>query len=226
MKRSYYLIKTTRTVEDILDWDSDFWHEVDIANICHFHPKSCSHHPITEVKLQYNSSGIIVLFRVKDKYVRSIHTQYNSKVNEDSCVEWFIKPPCAEGYYNFEINAGGTLHVNYIVDPERNENGIRKDMRKIPQEHAKQVKIFSSLPRVIDPEISEEIIWYLALNIPFVFFEFHTPLKKINGSIWQGNLYKCGDKISHPHWAAWNAIDELNFHQPKHFGEFMFVDKK
>ena len=82
------------------------------------------------------------------------------------------------------------------------------------------------MPGIIDPEIKEETVWYLAANIPFAFFEFHTPLKKINSSIWQGNLYKCGDKTSHPHWAAWNAIDELNFHQPKHFGEFIFVDKK
>ncbi|MCD6337129.1 MAG: hypothetical protein J7M01_02720, partial [Candidatus Marinimicrobia bacterium] len=38
-----------------------------------------------------------------------------------------------------------------------------------------------------------------------------------------GNLYKCGDKTSHPHWASWSPIDKLNFHQPKHFGEFVFV---
>ena len=79
------------------------------------------------------------------------------------------------------------------------------------------------MPGIIDPEIKEETVWYLAANIPFAFFEFHTPLKKINSSIWQGNLYKCGDKTSHPHWASWSPIDKLNFHQPKHFGEFVFV---
>ncbi|MCK5816861.1 MAG: carbohydrate-binding family 9-like protein, partial [Candidatus Marinimicrobia bacterium] len=183
-----------------------------------FHPSSSDHMPQTLVKIQYNDQGIYLLYKVKDRYVRSIYTDYNSKVNEDSCVEWFIKPPESKGYYNFELNAGGTLHVNYIVDPERDSQGQRKDICSIPEQHSKQIKILSSLPRVIKPEIKKEITWFLALNIPFSFFELYTPIKKINSSIWQGNLYKCGDKTSHPHWATWSPVKKLNFHQPEYFG--------
>ena len=219
-----YHICNNCTINNIsIDWDSSFWKNVSIAEINTFHPSSSHHRPETQVKIQYNDKGIFILFKVNDQYVHSLYTAYNSKVNEDSCVEWFIKPQEFEGYYNFELNAGATLHVNYIVDPERDSKGKRKDIRSIPEYHSKQIKILSSLPHVVDPEIKEKTTWFLGINIPFTFFELYTPIKKINSSIWQGNLYKCGDKTSHPHWASWSPIDKLNFHQPKHFGEFVFV---
>ena len=226
MTKRYYIYNNTGNITLSSTWDSSSWRDVEAARIDHVHPKSSSHHPVTTAKLQYNKEGIFVLFRVEDKFVKSVHTNYNAKVNEDSCVEWFIKPENAEGYYNFEINAGGTLHVNYIVDPQRDEYGKRKDIRSISEDHARQVRIKSSLPNKIDPEIAHDIVWTLALYIPFSFFELYTPIKKINGSIWQGNLYKCGDKTSHPHWIMWNPVNELNFHQPKHFGEFVFKSGK
>lgn len=220
----YYLIKILDIAGRILVWDSAFWAKAPIADIDYFHVKSSKHHPKTQVKLQYSDEAIYLIFRVEDKYVRAIHTEYNSPVNEDSCVEWFIRPAGAEGYYNFELNAIGTLHVNYIIDPERNENGQRKNVRSIPEEHAQQIVVSSTYKEKIEKEITDETIWFLSLKIPFTFFDLYTPIKKINGSIWQGNLYKCGDKISHPHWAAWSPVIELNFHQPKHFGEFIFND--
>ncbi|MCD4681434.1 MAG: carbohydrate-binding family 9-like protein [Bacteroidales bacterium] len=222
---SYRIYNNSKITNITVDWNSPLWENVPIAKINKFHTSSSEHRPETQVKIQYNDHGIFLLYKVKDRYVRSIYTDYNSKVNEDSCVEWFIQPPESKGYYNFELNAGGTLHVNYIVDPERDSRGQRKDIRSIPEQHSKQIKILSSLPRVVDPEIKEETTWFLAFNIPFSFFELYTPIKKINSSIWQGNLYKCGDKTSHPHWAVWSPVEKLNFHQPKHFGKFIFCDK-
>ncbi|MFA6617943.1 MAG: carbohydrate-binding family 9-like protein [Candidatus Neomarinimicrobiota bacterium] len=220
----YYLVRSLDITKEIPAWDSAFWEKAPIANIDHFHVKSSKHHPKTQVKLQYSDEAIYLTFRVEDKYVRAVHTEYNAPVNEDSCVEWFIKPPKAEGYYNFEFNAIGTLHVNYIIDPERDENGKRKNVRPIPKDHAKQIEVSSSFKEPIENEIIADTIWFLTIKIPFEFFDLYTDIKKINGSIWQGNLYKCGDKTSHSHWAAWSPVAELNFHQPKHFGEFIFSD--
>jgi hypothetical protein len=225
MTKSYHICNNLKINNLSIDWDSLCWRDAPIAEINLFHPDSSDHRPQTQVKIQYNNQGIYLLYKVKDRYVRSIYTDYNSKVNEDSCVEWFIQPPKSEGYYNFELNAGGTLHVNYIVDPERDSEGQRKDIRSIPEQHSKQIEVLSSLPKAIDPEIKEEITWFLALYIPFSFFKLYTPIKKINSSIWQGNLYKCGDKTSHPHWAAWSPVKKLNFHQPEYFGEFVFMKK-
>ncbi len=222
MKYQYHVHKNLKAEQNVPDWDAPVWAEAEIADLAYFHPKSSCHRPRTQVKICYNPSDIFVLFRVEDRYVRSRHTEYNAKVHEDSCVEWFIQPPGSEGYYNIEVNGGGTLHVNYIIDPERDETGKRRDMRSIPPDIAKMIKIQSTLPRIVDPEIVTPVTWLLAIQIPVEFFTYFSRIYDINGSVWQGNLYKCGDKTSHPHWGAWKPIDELNFHQPACFGQFVF----
>jgi hypothetical protein len=106
----------------------------------------------------------------------------------------------------------------------RDENGKRKNIRPIPEEIAKKIVIQSTLPKIIDPEISDPLEWCLAMHIPLSFFDHLTPLKDIKEVESRGNLYKCGDKTSHPHWAAWSPIRELNFHHPGSFGRFIFKE--
>ncbi len=38
------------------------------------------------------------------------------------------------------------------------------------------------------------------------------------------NFYKCGDKLTVPHFVTWNSIgtNKPDFHQPKFFGELYF----
>jgi hypothetical protein len=225
MNWSYHIHKYN-SLENKTNKNPGDWEETPAAEIAHFRPESSDHRPRTQVKIRYDDKNIHVLFRVDDRYIRSVHTRYNSKVNEDSCVEWFVQPPDAEGYYNFEINAGGVLHVNYIVDPRKDEKGKRRDVRNIPEDHARQISISSSLQGIVDPEIREQMTWYVRLTVPFTFFDLHTPVSTIDHTIWRGNLYKCGDKTSHPHWASWAPVGELNFHRPEDFGEFIFSGKK
>jgi hypothetical protein len=198
------------------------WLLAETARIDHFHPSGSEHRPETAVNMLYNSQGIFLRFSVRDRYVRSLQTRYNSKVQEDSCVECFIRPPQAAGYYNFEINAGGTLHVNYIIDPERDESGKRKNVRPIPEELASKIRIAGTLPKQVDPEIKVQVDWAIAVFIPFAFFELYSPVTDPSSEAWRGNFYKCGDKTSHPHWACWNPITSLNFHNPACFGELLF----
>jgi hypothetical protein len=47
-------------------------------------------------------------------------------------------------------------------------------------------------------------------------------LGKIGGQSWRGNFFKCAEEISHPHWASWSPVDELNFHLPRCFGTIHF----
>ncbi|MBW6457534.1 MAG: carbohydrate-binding family 9-like protein [FCB group bacterium] len=224
MNGEYPIYYNKSILHNTLNWNDPVWGEAEVAEILYFHPRGSSHHPRTGIKIAYNQIGIFILFRVMDRYVRSVHTEYNAKVHEDSCVEWFFQPPGAEGYYNFEMNAGGTLHVNYIIDPERDEHGKRKNIRSIPEQIAQKIIIESTLPPVVDPEIRTGTEWRLAVHIPWSFFDHYTPIAKIGGAVARGNLYKCGDKTSHPHWGAWNPVDELNFHRPGCFGSFVFIE--
>ena len=67
------------------------------------------------------------------------------------------------------------------------------------------------------------LVWTLAFEIPSAVLEGRVgPLGPLSGQQWRANLFKCGDKTSHPHWASGSPVDELNFHLPRCFGRLLF----
>jgi len=178
-------------------------------------PESSAHHPETRFYLLHDGATLYVQFCVKDAHVRSVQTEYQGPVYTDSCCELFVQPMAGKGYFNFEINAGGTLLLTYIEDPTRIPGGFAKFTR-VDAAWGSQVEIRSSLPRVIDPERAAD--WTLRCRIPFALFEHYT-----GGTLekeWRGNVYKCGDNTSQPHWLSWSPVSALNFHLPECFGSF------
>ena len=85
----------------------------------------------------------------------------------------------------------------------------------------RRVAVRSTLPPVVDPEIEAD--WQLAFFIPTALLEAYVgPIGPLAGQEWRANLYKCGDRTSHPHWASWSPVDALNFHLPHCFGTLRF----
>jgi hypothetical protein len=204
------------------DWEQAAWKDSAVASVNHFLPQSTNHRPKVEARLGYTHEGLHGVFRVADQYVRCVRTEYGSEVWKDSCVEFFVQPVEEKGYFNFEFNCGGTFLCCYIRDPQRTATGF-KDFVKVPASAAGAVSIHSSLPRTIDPEIPGPVSWCLQFFIPFALLENYAgPLGKSGGQTWRGNFYKCADETSHPHWAAWSPVDELNFHLPRCFGRLRF----
>lgn len=193
--------------------------------IHHFHPRSSTHRPRVRAQLRYDADrNLLLRFEVEDQYVRSVCRAYQDPVCTDSCVEFFVQPKPDRGYLNFEMNAGGTLLLHYVTDPTPGPNGFR-GCEHVPWELGQKVQIVSSLPAVVDPEITEPLCWSLEAVIPVEVLEaFVGPLGPLLGQIWRANFYKCGDRTSHPHWAMWSPIGEvLSFHQPAFFGRLEFV---
>jgi hypothetical protein len=203
-------------------WNAPVWEKADSLAINRFRQESSNHHPDTQAKLVYTHNGLAGIFQVNDRYVRCIHTTYMDPVYTDSCVELFIKPASAAGYFNFEFNCGGTLRAGYIIDPARTPDGFR-EWTPLPPEHGAMVTVFPSLPRIVEPELTTPVTWTLGFSIPFALFEQYVgPLGDSAGQVWHGNLYKCADQCSHPHWASWAPLAERNFHAPDSFGTMVF----
>lgn len=206
---------------DLFDQDPA-WAAAAPADIASAHPRSSDHHPRTQARILYDATSLYVHFIVHDRYVRSIQREFNSSVCTDSCVEFFVEPTPA-GYFNFEINAGGTVLCSYIRDSRRVPGGF-VDYTPLPPELLRRVQIRHSLPAVVDPEIAEVITWQIAYRIPLELMEQYCGRLSISrGTTWRGNLYKCADQTSHPHWLSWQPIGEpLNFHLPERFGSLAF----
>ena len=81
------------------------------------------------------------------------------------------------------------------------------------------------MPEIVDPEITDPVNWVVEYKIPFEILQDYFPVRiPSSGVEWKANLYKCGDKTSHPHWLTWSGIDlaQPDFHQPIYFGTLVF----
>lgn len=207
-------------------WDGDAWRDVAVLEVGSFHPHSSDHRPRTRAKLLYDERGLYVHFRVEDRYVRSVQTSYQALVCKDSCVEFFIQPKPVMGYFNFEINCGGNLLLYYIEDSRRTPTGFAR-FEPVPWELTRSVTIYHSMPATVSTELPGPLTWSIEYFIPFPVLEHYVgAIGPVTGQRWRGNLYKCGDETSHPHWASWRPVgDELNFHQPQRFGWLTFASQ-
>lgn len=204
-------------------WDEPAWARAVTARLEHFHAEGSEHRPVVEVRALYDAASVFVIFRVHDRYVRCVHTTYQDMVCKDSCVEFFVQPVEDKGYFNFEINCGGTMLLYYTV-PSLGTGGATA----VPEDLGGTVKIYHSMPKVVEPEITEPTEWVVEYEIPIALFEaFVGPLGDPAGQTWRGNFYKCGDETSHPHWAMWSPVREgFSFHQPRFFGALRFEGQR
>lgn len=195
------------------------WAKAEEGNVDRFWPAGSDHRPDVRFRVLHDAANVYVRFQVADRYVRAVQTAYQGSVCTDSCVEFFVRPKAGAGYFNFEMNAGGTLLLYYIEDAARVPGGFAK-FRPVPEEWARRIRVWHSLPAVIEPEMPGPVTWQVAYAVPVALFEAHTgPLGSIGGQTWRANFFKCADKTSHPHWATWSPITALNFHLPECFGE-------
>jgi hypothetical protein len=205
-----------------VDWNDSAWSAARIVEIKNFRPESSEHRPRVAARFLYTDDGICGIYKVEDQYVRSVRTEYLSEVWKDSCAEFFVQPRSDAGYFNLEMNAGGSHLIWYIEDPTRDASGLKK-YTKVPPEIGTTIQIKSTLPKVVDPEIATPVTWQLSFFLPRrVLEKFVGPLGNFKGQQWRGNFFKCAEDLSHPHWASWSPVDEFNFHLPRCFGTLIF----
>ncbi|MCK4983585.1 MAG: carbohydrate-binding family 9-like protein [Victivallaceae bacterium] len=218
-----YIIKRASNVKLEDSWNGTVWGSANVIDIDIFREQSSDHHPKTQCKLLYNEQGIYGLFQVEDQYVRSVSTKFQDGVCGDSCVEFFVEPANGKGYLNFEFNCGGNMLVFQVIDAARGENGFA-DFYILTEDDVAGMQQFTTMPPLVEPEITEPTTWRRGFFIPLSVFEKTTGLQsaELSGQIWRANLYKCADRTSHPHWASWKPITETNFHLPQCFSEITF----
>ncbi|MDA8123585.1 MAG: carbohydrate-binding family 9-like protein [Deltaproteobacteria bacterium] len=202
------------------DWDKPPWEEIRPERVGNYMGEKPDHFPRTEVKIAYAEKAVHVLFRVEDRYVRAVSAKHQDPVCRDSCVEFFFTPgpDLSQGYFNLEMNCGGTLLFHFHRNGR--EGGIEipgRDCDKLVKTH--------SLPRIIDPEIAEPVTWTVGYAIPTALLSRYCPVSAPRPkALWRANFYKCADGTSHPHWLTWAPVDDSkpNFHLPQSFGLLAF----
>jgi hypothetical protein len=219
------LYKVKRISEPPADaslWNTSPWQDIPSGLLGHCMGSPPAHFPKTEIKMAYDGAFVYLIFRVEDRYVRAIARRHQQSVCGDSCVEFFFTPGPDEGrgYFNLEINCGGTVLFHFHP---RSDRGTFTEM---PLASCNRLQCRHSLPQIVDPEMQEEVIWTVSVRIPFdVLREYTRAITPAPGEVWRGNFYKCADATSHPHWLTWAPVDapKPDFHLPRFFGTLAFV---
>jgi len=166
--------------------------------------------------IRHDGSSIYLYYQVEEPQVRAVNTEINSPVWEDSCVEFFLAFGGDEGYYNFEINAIGTVLGAFGID--------RNKRFHLADSLLKQIEVTPSLDRKPIENIERKTFWSMQLIIPIRVFHF-TNIKTLVGVDAHANFYKCGDKLKQPHFLSWKPVltSKPDFHSPKYFGQIYFL---
>ena len=200
------------------------WAAANVLKVDNFRPEGSDARPETVCRVLYDASGLYLRYSVKDRWVKCVAKNYQDSVCEDSCVEFFVEPAGGKGYLNFELNACGVMLLYHVIDWTQVGDAYA-DYYAVGDYANEAVKRYPTLKADdVKEEITEPCDWELGVYVPFSVLskEFGTPLQPTTGTVWRGNFYTCADNTSHPRWAAWSPVSELNFHLPECFGDIIF----
>jgi hypothetical protein len=155
-------------------------------------------------------------YYVEETDILATRTNINSDTHRDSCLEFFLDPRKDGTYYNFEINAIGTIHLAY--GPGRGKRSFID-----PGLILENIEVESSLGKEPFIEKLGGHRWEMTVVIPAGIL-VHDQGIVLSGLKANANFYKCGDDMAQPHYLSWNPVqtERPDFHSPEYFGTLMF----
>lgn len=170
--------------------------------------------PEVSFRMAHNDEAIFLRFDVNEKYTMARITEDNGEVWTDSCVEFFMAIDDS-GYYNFEFTCIGKALAGFRKELPNPVHGSPAIMQSIQR--------YSTLGTENFEEKTGDNHWSLTTAIPAsALFKHH--ITRLSGLKAKANVYKCGDKLSKPHFLSWQPIEmpAPNFHVPQFFTDIEF----
>lgn len=172
--------------------------------------------PEVKFRIAHSNNEIWLKYYINEENILANHTEINSAVSRDSCVEFFFDPLGDGSYYNFEFSCIGTPHLAY--GPGRHDRQFVD-----PNIINKHLKIKSTLGDQPFDEKKGGHKWEMTIVIPTELFTSNKGID-IAGIASKANFYKCGDDTSEKHYLTWNPVgtSKPDYHRPEYFGEVVF----
>ncbi len=173
----------------------------------------------TVAKLLWDDQFLYVFYRCQDAHIWAKHTERDSAVWMDDCVEVFTAPDPdqPDNYFNIEMNVRGAFldqHHPHGPDVEVDEEW-----------NATGVKIATTIDGTLNDDSDTDRGWTLEAAIPLANFAKvakHVPPGP--GDVWHLNLNRLGGETN-PQFSQWqpSKTEEPQFHAPRDFGRVIFA---
>ena len=195
-------------------------------------PKEFPYAPKMEVALAHTGDRLLLHYRVEEDCVRAAAETDGGRVWEDSCCEIFLQPNTEKlssqqaeiPYYNIECNCAGTLLVAKGEDRHDRQPATAKTMQSANRwSSLMKTAVSGANGRFTLPLKDGKVSWHMALVVPATAL-FDSGITDFSGQKMRGNIYKCGDCLTTPHFLSLFPIDtpQPDFHRPEFFREFTF----
>lgn len=170
--------------------------------------------PLTTFSVAHNGKYIFIDFFVRCNYLRAVNSTNNSKVCEDSCVEFFVDPKGDGHYWNFEFNCIGAVSASHRTE--------RHNPTRLTDEELGQIVRYASCGTRPFREVEGLFAWNLAIAIPLSLIGIEYDGKPVK---MKANFNKCASGTSQPHFLSWAPIatEHPDFHHPEFFGEITLM---
>lgn len=171
----------------------------------------------TDARLLWDDENLYVSFQCQDKDVQAVHTERDSPVYRDDCVEVFASPVVdhPERYFNIEMNALGTQLEQYRPSGDPNQKEWNPD----------GIRVAVSIDGTLNDSSDTDRGWTLEVAIPFQLFKDAIPNGKPNiGDRWRMNLNRLEGNMKVK--SQWSQGDRNfpRFHHPEFFGTVLFAE--
>jgi hypothetical protein len=174
----------------------------------------------TVARLLWDDQFLYVAYRCEDAHISAEHTERDSPVYRDDCVELFTSPNPDQllKYFNIEMNVRGAF-----LDQYRTNGPGQPDQ---PDWNATGVRIATTIDGTLNDDTDTDRSWVLEAAIPFVNFQpvaRNTPPRA--GDVWRLNLNRLGGKTN-PQFSQWSPgkSPKPQFHAPQYFGRVAFAE--
>jgi len=177
--------------------------------------KSFDYKPEVAFSIGYTRHEILLKYYVAEDYFKAEKTESNENVFEDSCVEFFVLPDDDGVYYNLEFNGIETCLMG--------SGTSRENRKRADPEIITEIRRKTSIRKEPVTERKGKFEWTLTIALPMKVF-FHHKTGTLKGKTLRANFYKCGDKLTVPHYLTWSPVGtpKPDFHRPEFFGIVRF----
>jgi streptogramin lyase len=175
----------------------------------------------TVVRMVWDDDCLYLAYQCEDAHVWAEHTERDSPVYKDDCVELFAapNPQRPNDYFNIEMN------VNRAVLDQHHPNGPGKS--EVDNWNASGIVVATTVKGSLNDDGDRDNGWILEVAIPFANFAAVTGrVRPEDGDVWHLNLNRLGGKTNpqHSQWSPGTTIRPA-FHAPDTFGRVTFFER-
>jgi hypothetical protein len=177
----------------------------------------------TEAKVLWDDEYLYVSFRAYDTDVWSVHTERDAQTCEEDCLEAFIKPdPSKTNYYNFEVDAQGTIYDAYNMN--RNAGGYTH--HRFGAWNCEGFKAAVTVNGTINDPSDKDKFWQMEMAIPYADLPSMKGKTPKPGDVWKFHLARydfsvylpIGDELS-----SCAPLSKVDFHDASEWINLKFA---